>query len=74
MQLTSEDIHVIRKAHDKSLRQFGRVIGVSKSHLCRIEKEQQRVSDRINQKICEHFQIDELKLAKIKVFYLDILR
>lgn len=74
MQLTNEDVILIRKGFSMSMREFGEIAGIDASQICRIELGQSRVSAKTSRKICEKFELTELTLMKIRVFYADLLR
>jgi DNA-binding XRE family transcriptional regulator len=65
LKLTNEDVKLIRKAFDFSMKEFGQIVGIDASTVCRIESGSLPVSEKTATKICQAFDLDQLNLARI---------
>jgi transcriptional regulator with XRE-family HTH domain len=71
MVITTETLRKIRAVYRLSLEEMGLLIGVSRSHLCRIEKGERQLSARLKQNVIEALELTESKLTRILQIYND---
>lgn len=58
-----ERIKQIRKDHEMTLEQFGKILGVTKVAISNIENGKRNVTEQMRKSICREFNIDPIWLA-----------
>ncbi|MED0670209.1 helix-turn-helix transcriptional regulator [Aneurinibacillus aneurinilyticus] len=74
MTINTETLYQIRFVYRLSLEELGTLVGVSKSHLHRVEKGERPLSDRLRQGLIEVLELDENKLQRIKNIYYEFTK
>ncbi|MED4729194.1 MULTISPECIES: helix-turn-helix domain-containing protein [Aneurinibacillus] len=74
MTINTETLYQIRFVYRLSLEELGTLVGVSKSHLHRVEKGERPLSDRLRQGLIEVLELDENKLQRIKDIYYEFTK
>jgi transcriptional regulator with XRE-family HTH domain len=72
MKLTSEDVELIRHAHRASLEEFAARVDCAASTISRIESGIMSVSAKTSRKICQAYGVNEIKMMKIRWFFMDL--
>lgn len=66
MELTKEDLRIIRRVYDLTMTDIANILGVSQTYIFRIENNYDALSDNMKSKLIEAFKLDEYKLAEIR--------
>ncbi|MFT9848974.1 helix-turn-helix domain-containing protein [Aneurinibacillus sp. REN35] len=74
MTINADTLHQIRFVYRLSLDELGVLVGVSKSHLHRVEKGERPLSDRLRQDLIEALELNESKLQRIKSIYYEFTK
>ncbi|GED14420.1 hypothetical protein TS65_09340 [Aneurinibacillus migulanus] len=74
MMINAETLYQIRFVYRLSLDELGALIGVSKSHLHRVEKGERPLSDRLRQSLIEALELNESKLQRITDIYYEFIK
>lgn len=67
--IDSQVIHKIRKVYRLSLADMAALLNVTESYLCRIEKKQRSLSERVRRNLIDEFALTPDKLERITGIY-----
>lgn len=71
MRIDSQVLFEFRKVYRLTLTEMASLLGISESYLCRIEKQERRVTDRIRKSLIEEFELTPDKLERVTRVYME---